>query len=167
VRQASRCLTTLTETNSKQQQLDKASCGSSLHSRQRIFLHHWRYFFFIYVMPVFHYVTIICNTVYIYRGRFVYTQLCGWFVACCCVRVRSRYLDVIVWEMREFVELIRRVEWGRVSSCSHLCWEMYPFPLLDDLPRMVCRNFGLRCWRLKWPVSVLRTLRVVLKIWWT
>ena len=54
----------------------------------------------------FHHVTIICDSTYIYRGRFVYTWLRGVFIACGCVRRGSRSLDVVVGEMREFCKLI-------------------------------------------------------------
>jgi len=63
--------------------------------------------------------------------------------------------------MRELVELIRGVEWGQVSSYGRLRWGMRSLPLLDGLPRMVGRSFGLSCWGVKRPLRVVCTLRVV------
>jgi hypothetical protein len=55
---------------------------------------------------VFHHVAIVGNTVYIFRGWFVYTRLRGLVTAYSCVRGGSRFLDIVIGEMREFCKRI-------------------------------------------------------------
>ena len=59
-------------------------------------------FFLLGSSEVFHHVSIVGNTVYIYRGWCVYTRLRGLVTAYSCVRGGSRCLDIVIGEMREF-----------------------------------------------------------------